>query len=74
MRCTCLNGRSWPRSLSKAAQKAWGSPAGGQNRAKHTCRVNLKGKRDLVAYSSRGRQRGVLRLARHIPSTQAVAK
>jgi len=49
-------------------------PAGGQIRAKHTCRVNLKGKRDLAACSGRGRQRGVLRLARHLPSPHMVAK
>lgn len=75
MRCTiCLNGHSWPRSPSKAAQKVWGSPAGWQNRAKHTCRVNLKGKRDLATCSCRGRQCGVPRLARCITSTHMVAK
>lgn len=70
----CLNGHGWPGSPSKAAQKVWGSPAGGQNRAKHIRGVNLKGKRDLAACSGRGRQRGALELARHIPSTHTVAK
>lgn len=53
----CLKGHGWPRSPSKAAQKVWGSAAGGQNTANHTHRVNLKGKHDLALCSGRSRQR-----------------